>query len=157
MQNILFVCHGDICRSPMAQFIAQNLMNERDLNEQIRVNSLATHTDEIGSAPHPETLRVLHEHGLKSFAHKAVQVTASDYEKYDLILCMDNENIATLEKIFSGDPKKKIKFLTEFTPVNSGAKKHISQIADPYYTHDFETTFRDIFEACCGLIDLLSE
>ena len=157
--RLLFVCHGNICRSPMAQSVMQNFINQSDLSACVSVDSAATHADEIGSPPYYETQRVLKEQKVPLVAHRAVQVTPADYERYDLILCMDDENMRSLGQIFHGKDMAKVKFLLEFvegdfkscdalnfkdpakqTGLNlkdAGSNltypKHL-QIADPYYT-----------------------
>lgn len=175
--RLLFVCHGNICRSPMAQSVMQNFINQSGLSARVSVDSAATHTDEIGSPPYYETQRVLKEQKVPLVAHRAVQVTPADYERYDLILCMDDENMRSLGRIFRGKDMAKIKFLLEFEEGNfadctalnfKGALKRTAlnlksgglnltdserlQIADPYYTHDFERCYADIKRGCEGLL-----
>lgn len=112
--RLLFVCHGNICRSPMAQSVMQNFINQSGLSARVSVDSAATHADEIGSPPYYETQRVLKEQKVPLVAHRAVQVAPADYERYDLILCMDDENIRSLGQIFRGKDMAKVKFLLEF-------------------------------------------
>ena len=175
--RLLFVCHGNICRSPMAQSVMQNFINQSGLGGRVSVDSAATHTDEIGSPPYYETQRVLKEQKVPLVAHRAVQVTPADYERYDLILCMDDENMRSLGRIFRGKDMAKVKFLLEFaegdfkscTAQNSkGSAKRTAlnlksgglnltdprrlQIADPYYTRDFERCYADIKRGCEGLL-----
>ena len=175
--RLLFVCHGNICRSPMAQSVMQNFINQSDLSACVSVDSAATHADEIGSPPYYETQRVLKEQKVPLVAYRAVQVTPADYERYDLILCMDNENMRSLGRIFRGKDMAKVKFLLEFgggnftdcTALNfKGALKQTDlnlksgdlnltdprrlQIADPYYTRDFERCYADIKRSCEGLL-----
>ena len=184
--RLLFVCHGNICRSPMAQSVMQNFINKSGLGTRVSVDSAATHTDEIGSPPYYETQRVLKEQKVPLVAHRAVQVTLADYECYDLILCMDDENMRSLRRIFRGKDMAKVKFLLEFaegdfkscTAQNSkgaaaqpnfgaasqqnasnlkGAGSNLThpqrlQIADPYYTRDFERCYADIKRGCEGLL-----
>ena len=175
--RLLFVCHGNICRSPMAQSVMQNFTNQSGLDARVSVDSAATHADEIGSPPYYETQRVLKEQKVPLVAHGAVQVTPADYERYDLILCMDDENMRSLGQIFHGKDMAKVKFLLEFaegdfksrTAQNSkGSAKQTGlnlkdagsnltdprrlQIADPYYTRDFERCYADIKRGCEGLL-----
>nr|WP_314794432.1 low molecular weight protein-tyrosine-phosphatase [uncultured Campylobacter sp.] len=175
--RLLFVCHGNICRSPMAQSVMQNFINQSGLSACVSVDSAATHADEIGSPPYYETQRVLKEQKVPLVAHRAVQVTPADYERYDLILCMDDENMRSLGRIFCGKDMAKVKFLLEFEEGNFAdcdtlnfkgalkqtalnlkiansnltASKHL-QIADPYYTRDFERCYADIKRGCEGLL-----
>lgn len=170
----------------MAQSVMQNFINQSSLDARVSVDSAATHTDEIGSQPYYETQRVLKEQKVPLVAHRAVQVTPADYERYDLILCMDDENMRSLGRIFRGKDMAKVKFLLEFeegnfadctaqnfkgaaAQLNFGAtsqqnasnlkdagsnltaSKHL-QIADPYYTRDFERCYADIKRGCEGLL-----
>ncbi|WP_298785108.1 low molecular weight protein-tyrosine-phosphatase [uncultured Campylobacter sp.] len=175
--RLLFVCHGNICRSPMAQSVMQNFINQSGLSAHVGLDSAATHTDEIGSPPYYETQRVLKEQKVPLVVHRAVQVTPADYERYDLILCMDDENMRSLGRIFRGKDMAKVKFLLEFAGENftdcdarnfKGSAKQIGlnlkgagsnlthpehlQIADPYYTRDFERCYADIKRGCEGLL-----
>ncbi|MGG7048547.1 MULTISPECIES: low molecular weight protein-tyrosine-phosphatase [unclassified Campylobacter] len=152
--KILFICHGNICRSTMAEFVMRNLLEQNSLDGEISVFSMATHTDEIGEPPYYETLRVLRENGLKDYQHKATQVQNADYDRYDLILCMDDEDMQTLGKIFAGKDMKKVKFLLEYSIQNKDKPlKHADLIiADPYYTRNFERCFYDVSRACKGLL-----
>ena len=175
--KLLFVCHGNICRSPMAQSVMQNFINQSGLSARVSVNSAATHADEIGSPPYYETQRMLKEQKVPLVAHRAVQITPADYERYDLILCMDDENMRSLGQIFRGKDMVKVKFLLEFGGGNftscaaqnsKGSAKQTAlnlksaglnltdprrlQIADPYYTRDFERCYADIKCGCEGLL-----
>ena len=174
--KLLFVCHGNICRSPMAQSVMQNFINQSGLDARMSADSAATHADEIGSLPYYETQRVLKEQKVPLVAHRAVQVTPADYERYDLILCMDDENMRSLGQIFRGKDMAKVKFLLEFaggnftsrdarnfkgsakqTGLNLKASLNLKdsehlQIADPYYTRDFERCYADIKRGCEGLL-----
>ena len=175
--KLLFVCHGNICRSPMAQSVMQNFINQSGLDARVSVDSAATHADEIGSPPYYETQRVLKEQKVPLVAHRAVQVTPADYERYDLILCMDDENMRSLGRIFRGKDMAKVKFLLEFAEGDfksyaarnsKGSAKQTAlnlksgglnltdprrlQIADPYYTRDFERCYADIKCGCEGLL-----
>ena len=175
--RLLFVCHGNICRSPMAQSMMQNFINQSGLSARVSVYSSATHADEIGSPPYYETQRVLKEQKVPLVAHRAVQITPADYERYDLILCMDDENMRSLGRIFRGKDMVKVKFLLEFAGGNftnyaaqnsKGSAKQTGlnlksgglnltdprrlQIADPYYTRDFDRCYADIKCGCEGLL-----
>ena len=161
----------------MAQSVMQNFINQSELKVRVSVDSAATHADEIGSPPYYETQRVLTEQKVPLVAHRAVQVTSTDYDRYDLILCMDDENMRSLGQIFRGKDMAKVKFLLEFeegdftdcTARNfKGSAKQTAlnlkdadsnltaserlQIADPYYTRDFERCYADIKRGCEGLL-----
>ena len=126
----------------------ENLIKKRNLSSKISCDSKATHTDEIGSEPYYETKRVLKQNSIPLMPHVATQVVRDDLGKFDLILCMDNENKRALERIF-GQNSPKVKFLLEFA--KKGANSNI--IDDPYYTRDFEKCYADIFRGCEGLCD----
>ena len=161
----------------MAQSVMQNLIDQSGLKTRVSVDSAATHADEIGSPPYYETQRVLKEQKVPLVAHRAVQVTPADYERYDLILCMDDENMRSLGQIFRGKDMAKVKFLLEFAGGNftshdalnsndtakqtglnlKGTGSNLThprrlQIADPYYTRDFERCYADIKRGCEGLL-----
>lgn len=146
MIKILFVCHGNICRSPMAECIMKDLVRER--SSQFLISSAATSTEEIGNPIHPGTRRKLSEHGVTLYPHRAVQLTRQDYELYDWILGMDQANIRNIFRIIGSDPKGKVRRLLDFT-------SHPRDIADPWYTGDFDITYQDISEGCTALLQAL--
>lgn len=147
MINILFVCHGNICRSPMAEFVMKNLIQKANIND-IFIDSKATSREEIGNPPHHQTIAKLKQNNIPFASHKSSQITPQDYDKFDYILCMDEANIANSLRIFKSDPQNKIKLLLEF----AGKK---SNIADPYYTGDFDKTYDDILLGCSALLEYL--
>lgn len=142
MINILFVCHGNICRSPMAEFVMKSLVKERS---DVYIASAATSTEEIGNGVHCGTANLLKLKGISTAGKTAVQMKKSDYDKYDYIIGMDSQNIRNILRICGGDPQEKVHKLLDFT-------KRGGDIADPWYTHDFETTYRDVYEGCCELL-----
>ena len=145
MIKILFVCHGNICRSPMAEFVMKDLVRKAGLESQFHIASAATSTEEIGSPVYPPARRKLAEHGIKCSGKTARQLTRADYDRYDLLIGMDNANLRNMRRICGGDSDGKIRLLLEFTG-RSG------EVADPWYTGDFETTWRDVQEGCSGLL-----
>lgn len=145
MKKILFVCHGNICRSPMAEFVLKDMLKNRG---DVFVASAATSTEEIGNGVHPGTVGLLRRKGISTAGKRAVQMTRADYDEYDLIIGMDDWNIRNIRRIAGGDPDGKIHKLLEFAG-ESG------DIADPWYTHDFETTYRDVLRGCEGLMKIL--
>jgi len=145
MTRILFVCHGNICRSPMAEFVMKDLVRKAGLESQFHIASAATSTEEIGSPVYPPARRKLAEHGIKCSGKTARQLTRADYDRYDLLIGMDNANLRNMRRICGGDSDGKIRLLLEFTG-RSG------EVADPWYTGDFETTWRDVQEGCSGLL-----
>lgn len=150
MIKILFVCHGNICRSPMAEFVLKDLVRKTGAENSFYIASAATSTEEIGNPVHPGTRKILASLGISTEGKCAIQMKKSDYEKYDYLIGMDDWNIRNMKKITGGDPEHKIKKLLEF----AGQK---SDIADPWYTGDFESTYRDVLEGCKSLLSLTLE
>jgi len=142
MIRILFVCHGNICRSPMAEFIFKDLIRSRGLNEQFYVESAAVSTEEIGNSIYPPAKRCLNAHGIPFDKDKtARQITRADYDRFDLIICMDRMNLRWLRYIIPDDPHNKVHLMMSYAGTDR-------DVADPWYTGDFETTYRDINTAC---------
>ena len=148
MIRVLFVCHGNICRSPMAEFVMKKLVSDANLADHFRIASAATSTEEIGNRPHRGTQAKLYEVGIPCGDHRAVQMRRSDYEKYDYLIGMDTWNIRNMNRIAGGDPEHKIYKLLEFT--NRGG-----DIADPWYTGNFDETYRDVLDGCEGFLAYL--
>lgn len=149
MTKILFVCHGNICRSPMAEFIMKDLVHKADAEDRFSIASAATSTEEIGNPVYPPARRKLAEHGISCAGKTARQMTAADYGRYDLLIGMDSANLRNMRRICGGDPEGKIHLLLEFT-------ERPGDVADPWYTGDFETTWQDVSAGCQALLtDLL--
>ena len=149
MNKILFVCHGNICRSPMAEFVMKDLVHKAHRDSEFEIASAATSTEEIGNAVYPPARRKLAEHGIRCDGHAARQITRRDYDYYDLIIGMDSYNLRNMRRIFGDDTEGKIHLLMEF-PQPSGS--FIRDVADPWYTGDFEATWRDVLEGCTALL-----
>ncbi|MEA5059883.1 MAG: low molecular weight phosphotyrosine protein phosphatase [Clostridia bacterium] len=146
MKRVLFVCHGNICRSPMAACVLRHLAREKGVEEDaLRIDSAATSADELGSPIYPPARRTLEAHGVASDAHRATRLTAKDYDRYDYLLGMDGYNIGNMGRILGKDPQGKVHRLLDFT-------HNPRDIDDPWYTDDFETTFRDVSEGCEALL-----
>lgn len=135
--KILFVCHGNICRSTMAESVFSYQVNQRNLSDRIFVSSAATSREEIGNPPHPGTVKKLREVGIPVVPHRAVQMTMKDYEEYDFLIGMDDWNIRNMNRMVGGDPLKKIYKLLSFA-------QSTADIADPWYTGNFQETYEDI-------------
>ena len=136
--RIIFVCHGNICRSPMAEFIFKDKIRSRGLNEQFYVESAAVSTEEIGNSIYPPAKRCLNAHGIPFDTSKtARQITRADYDRFDLIICMDRMNLRWLKYIIPNDPDHKVRLMMSY----AGQDR---DVADPWYTGDFETTYRDL-------------
>ncbi len=150
--RIMFVCHGNICRSPMAEFIFKALAEKRGNDDRFCVSSSATSTEEIwngiGNPVYPPAKSELARHGISCNGKRAVQLQKSDYEKYDLFVGMDSANIRNMTRMLGGDPENKIHKLMDFTS-RSG------DVADPWYSRNFEVTYKDILEGCNALLDSL--
>ncbi|MCI8599710.1 MAG: low molecular weight phosphotyrosine protein phosphatase [Lachnospiraceae bacterium] len=150
MIKILFVCHGNICRSPMAQFVMQDLVNRRGLSDQFYIDSAATSREEIGNGVHYGTRGKLKEVGVPLLNHRAVQLKRADYDEYDFILGMDQWNRKNMLRILGEDPQSKVSLLLDFA-------EHPRDIADPWYTGNFDVTYDDIVEGCEALLAYILE
>ncbi len=148
MTKILFICHGNICRSPMAEFVMKDLVKKAGVETKFHIESAATSTEEIGNPVYPPARRKLAEHGISCTGKTARQLTGADYKQYDLLIGMDRANIRNLNRICGGDPEGKLHLLMEYTD-------HPGDVADPWYTGDFETTWRDVLAGCKGLLERL--
>ena len=143
--RILFVCHGNICRSPMAEFVMKHLVKEAGMSDDFHIESAATSTEEIGNSVYPPARRKLAEHGIDCQGKTARQMTRNDYGRFDLLVGMDSWNIRNMNRICGGDPNAKIVMLMDYTD-------RPGDVADPWYTGDFEATWRDVQEGCRGLL-----
>ena len=149
MVKVLFVCHGNICRSPMAEFVMKDLVKKAGRDGEFDIASAATSSEELGNPVYPQARRKLAEHGLSCGGKRARQFTARDYGQYDLIIGMDSANIRALRRASGGDPEGKVRLLLSYTP-------HPRDVADPWYTGDFDAAWNDIYTGCQALLDSLS-
>ena len=149
MTKIMFVCHGNICRSPMAEFIFKKMAAERRIADRFLIASSATNTEEIwngvGNPVYPPARAELKKHGITCEDKRAVQLQKSDYEKYDLFIGMDSANIRNMHRILGGDGENKIRKLMDYTDRGG-------DVADPWYSERFDVAYRDIFDGCDGLM-----
>lgn len=145
MIKILFICHGNICRSPMAEFFMKDIVSKRGISEEFFIASAATSREEIGNPIYPPVRRILDDKGIDYRGKTAIQVTKSDYEKYDYLICMDSNNVRNLLRIVNDDKDKKIFKLLDFTHYGG-------DVADPWYTGDFSSTEHDVEAGCEGLL-----
>lgn len=150
MTKILFICHGNICRSPMAEYVMKDLVERHRLSDAFEIASAATSTEEIGNDVHRGTRQILAAHHIPCGHRQAVRVTAADYDYYDFLILMDQHNYRNLKRIIPDDPAHKVHFLLDFAEVHG-------DIADPWYTGDFELTYQDVLRGCMGLLGVLGE
>lgn len=146
MKKILFICHGNICRSPMAEFVMKKLVRERGMEDQFSIASAATSTEEIGNGVYPPVRSLLAQHGIDCSGKTARQMTKRDYAEYDLLIGMDSANLRNMNRICGGDPERKIHLLLDYT-------NRPGNVADPWYTRDFEATWLDVNDGCQALLD----
>ena len=144
--KILFVCHGNICRSPMAEFCMKQLVSEANRSDEFEIASAATSTEELGNSVYPPARRLLERKGIDCSGKTARQITAGDYLYYDLIIGMDNANMRNMKRFWGGDPEGKIRMLLDYN-------QRPGEVADPWYSGDFETTWRDVYAGCKGLLE----
>lgn len=148
MAKILFVCLGNICRSPMAELVMKDLVKKADLSEQFRIESAGTYA--AGGPVYPPAKEKLSEHGISCKGKFSRQLVKADYDQFDLLIGMDNLNLVTMTHMFGSDPENKLHLLLDYTG-------HPRDIEDPWYTRDFETAWQDIEMGCCGLLRMLTE
>ena len=153
MVKILFLCWGNICRSPMAEFIFNDMANKRGADDRFHADSAAVSSEEIingvGNPVYPPARKILNEHGISCGEKRAVMMRKEDYGKYDRLICMDRKNIRTALRILGSDPDHKLSLLLDHT------ERRGEEVADPWYTGDYKEAWDDIYEGCEGLLDLL--
>ena len=150
MIKILFICHGNICRSPMAEFVMKDLLCKTGLEWKYEIASAATSTEEIGNPVYPPARRKLAEHGIGCAGKTARQLRKDDYDRWDVLVGMDGANLRNMRRICGGDPAGKISLLLDYTD-------RPGDVADPWYTGDFEATWRDVLAGCRGLLEDLEK
>ncbi len=150
MIRVLFICHGNICRSPMAEFVMKDLVKKQGRENDFYIASAATSTEEIGNPVHRGTREKLREYGISTAGKYAVRLQKADYENYDWLIGMDQWNIRNMLRILGKDPENKVRLLLDFTDRKG------EEIADPWYTGNFDDTYRDVLEGCLGILDRLS-
>lgn len=148
MKKVMFVCHGNICRSPIAEFVMKDLVKKAGRQNEFLLDSSATSTEEIGNGIYPPAKRKLIEKGVPFTEHYARQIKKAEYDDWDLFICMDGANVRNLMRIFENDKKNKVKKLLDYTG-------HGGDVADPWYTGNFENTYLDVLEGCMKLLETL--
>lgn len=146
--RVMFVCHGNICRSPMAEFLLKDMVDKRGIADRFIIESAATTNEEIGNPVYPGTRKRLAREGISVDGKFAKRLRRDDYDKFDLIIGMDEENMRDMKRLFGGDPDGKVYKMMEFAGIDR-------DVADPWYTGDFEATYDDIYEGCIGLLSFL--
>ena len=144
--KILFVCHGNICRSPMAEFVMKEMVKNSGLQERIYIESAATSTEELGNPVYPPARRIMAQHGIDCKNKTARQITRADYDNFDYIVAMDEYNIRNMRRFFRNDPENKVSLLLSWANENR-------EVADPWYTGDFEATWCDVNLGCKALLE----
>lgn len=150
MHRILFVCHGNICRSPMAEFIMKQKVEERGIEEDFYIESCATSSEEIGNPVYPPAKQVLQRRGINCSAKRARKITKGDYERFDYIVCMDSNNLRNLKLMFPNDNGKKISKILSFTGIDR-------DVADPWYSGDFSATEEDVCIGCEAILKYIEK
>ena len=148
--RILFVCLGNICRSPMAEFVMKDLAEKAGLSHVLHIASAGTSDEELGNPVYPPARRKLLEHGIDPAGKTARQLQRDDYRRYDLIIGMERSNLRAMERLFGGDPEDKLHLLLDYTG-------RPGDVANPWYTRDFESTWRDVLEGCQGLLEKITK
>lgn len=145
MIKTLFICHGNICRSPMAEFIMKDLVKQAGKDREFTIASAATSQEELGNPVYPPVRRMLRQHGIDCSGKTARQITPEDYTRFDLLIGMDHANLRNMQRFFQGDPDQKLHLLLEYT-------NRPGEVADPWYSGDFDAAWRDIYAGCQGLL-----
>lgn len=150
MTKILFICHGNICRSAMAKYVMLDLARAAGRQRDFEIDSAATTNEEIGNPVYPPAARELNAHGISCKGHAAKRTTRADYDYFDLIIAMDDENLWHLDRIYGGDPEGKVSLLMDH------CGRPGQNVADPWYTRDFSTTYADVLQGCAALLEELA-
>ena len=146
--HILFICHGNICRSPMAEFVMKDMVEKAGRAAEFHIESAATSTEELGNPVYPPARRMMNSHGINCSGKTARQMNRADYSQYDLLIGMDRRNMENMRRICGGDPDGKLRRLMDYTD-------RPGDVADPWYTGDFEATWKDVNEGCAALLKTL--
>ena len=150
MIKILFICLGNICRSPMAEFVMKDLLEKEGLSDYFLIDSAGTSAEEYGNPVYPPARRILAEHGISCAGKYARRMSAEDYKNFDMLICMEEMNVRSMRRFVKGDPEGKISLLMDYTD-------RPGDVADPYYSGDFQATWRDVWDGCNGLLEYLKK
>ncbi|MGI6030652.1 MAG: low molecular weight protein-tyrosine-phosphatase [Eubacteriales bacterium] len=149
MKKILFICHGNICRSPLAEFLFRHMAQQAGVADEFPCASAAVSREELGNPVHPAVRKLLARVGISTAGKSAVRIQKDDYEKYDLLICMDRGNIIQLRRLFGADQQQKCHLLMDYTGVSN------QDVDDPWYTGDFEKAYQEIEQGCQALLQSL--
>ena len=157
MIKVLFICHGNICRSAMAEYVMRDLVKKAGVAEEFEIASAATSSEELGNPMYPPARKKLKEHGISGEGHIARRMRSDDYDKYDMLIGMDSENLYYMRRMWPEDPEGKISLMMQFAGYEKGTDlPHIDsvrEVSDPWYTRDFEATWQDVSRGCAGLLE----
>lgn len=153
MLKIMFVCHGNICRSPMAEMILKEMLRKEELSDKVEVKSSATSTEEIGNDIYPDAKKILELNNIPYNLHSATQITIDDYKENKFIICMDDTNVRNLLKIIGSDNEDKVYKLLDFTRDSKDSRN----ISDPWYTRNFKKAYDEIVEGCMKLVEIIKD
>ena len=161
MISLLFICHGSICRSPMARFVMRDMVDRAGLSDDFIIESAATSSEELGNPVYPPARKKLAEHGIDCSGYAARRMRSDDYDKFDMIIGMDSENMYYMRRMWQDDPDHKLSLMMQYADYeNTGKVKamdDVREVSDPWYTRDFEATWQDVSRGCEGLLAYLSQ
>ena len=161
MIKVLFICHGNICRSAMAEYVMRDLVKKEGLDGEFEIASAATSSEELGNPMYPPARAKLKEHGISGEGHTARRMRQDDYDKYDMLIGMDSENLYYMRRMWQEDPEDKISLMMQYADYESDHTikpiDSVREVSDPWYTRDFEATWQDVSKGCNGLLTLLRE
>ncbi len=161
MTRILFICHGSICRSPMARFVMRDIVNKAGRSDEFIIESAATSSEELGNPVYPPARAKLAEHGIDCSGYAARRMKTADYDDYDMIIGMDSENLYYMRRLWGDDPEGKFSLMMQYVGYKPGKElppmESVREVSDPWYTRDFEATWQDVSQGCSGLLEYIDK
>ena len=161
MIKILFICHGNICRSAMAEYVMKDIVRKAGVEERFEIASAATSSEELGNPMYPPAYKKLKEHGISGDGHRARRMRPDDYDSYDMLIGMDSENLYYMRRMWPQDTEDKISLMMQYAEYVPGQAlppiDSVREVSDPWYTRDFEATWQDVSRGCAGLLAMLGE
>ncbi|MCR5098332.1 MAG: low molecular weight phosphotyrosine protein phosphatase [Lachnospiraceae bacterium] len=159
MIKVLFICHGNICRSAMAEYVMKDLVKKAHREDEFEIASAATSSEELGNPMYPPARSKLAEHGISGSGHTARRMRANDYDDYDMLIGMDSENLYYMKRLWGDDPEGKFSLMMQYVGYEPGKElppmDSVREVSDPWYTRDFEATWQDVYGGCTGLLKML--